>query len=93
MESLVDGSVVLVAANVGDVARGPNQRRGLRCHLDGPYRIDVKPAMHAGCNTVEIDVANAWMNRLISEAAGPTGELFEPVTGVYALMRTYVAPA
>ena len=57
-----------------------------------PYRIDVKPAMHAGCNTVEIDVANAWMNRLISEAAVPTGELFEPVTGVYAAVP-YVAPA
>jgi alpha-L-rhamnosidase len=83
-EALVDGSFVLVAADVGDVARV--RINGVDCGVmwTEPYRIDVKPAMHAGRNTVEIDVANAWMNRLICEAAEPTGELFKPVTGVYA---------
>jgi hypothetical protein len=36
-----------------------------------------------GRNTVEIGVANAWMNRLIAEAASPTGTLFGPVAAVY----------
>ena len=29
-------------------------------------------------------MANAWMNRLISEAARPTGTIFPPVARVYA---------
>ena len=33
---------------------------------------------------MEVEVANAWMNRLIAEAAAPTGEIFAPVAGVYA---------
>ena len=41
-------------------------------------------ALRPGRNVVELDVANAWMNRLIAEAATPTGELFGPVSGVYA---------
>jgi hypothetical protein len=33
---------------------------------------------------VEVDVANAWMNRLIAEAATPTGKIFAPAAAVYA---------
>ena len=39
--------------------------------------------LRRGRNTIEIDVANAWMNRLIAEAAAPTGEIFAPVAAVY----------
>jgi hypothetical protein len=49
-----------------------------------PYRVDVGNALRAGHNDVEIEVANAWMNRLIAEAAVPSGDIFGPVAGVYA---------
>jgi hypothetical protein len=49
-----------------------------------PWRIDVAAAVRPGRNTVQVEVANAWMNRLIAEAAAPTGEVFAPVAGVYA---------
>ena len=46
--------------------------------------IDVTAALRPGRNVVEVDVANAWMNRLIAEAARPSGRIFAPVAGVYA---------
>ncbi len=49
-----------------------------------PWRVEVTDALRTGDNLVEIEVTNPWMNRLIAEAAAPTGELFEPVTTVYA---------
>jgi hypothetical protein len=48
-----------------------------------PFALDVTVAVRDGRNTVEIGVANAWMNRLIAEAASPTGNVFGPVAGVY----------
>jgi hypothetical protein len=33
---------------------------------------------------VEVGVANAWVVRLIAEAAAPTGEVFAPVADGYA---------
>jgi len=33
-----------------------------------PYRLDVSSAMHPGDNTIEIRVANLWVNRLIGDA-------------------------
>jgi hypothetical protein len=32
-----------------------------------PYRINVSPWLRSGRNTVEIDVANLWVNRLIGD--------------------------
>ena len=49
-----------------------------------PFTLDVTAAVREGRNSVEIGVANAWMNRLIAEAREPSGELFAPVTSVYA---------
>ena len=33
-----------------------------------PYAVRIDPLLHAGDNTVEIDVANLWPNRLIGDA-------------------------
>ena len=41
-------------------------------------------ALRPGRNTVEVEVANAWMNRLIAEAGVADGEIFGPVAGVYS---------
>ena len=48
-----------------------------------PWRLDVTAALRPGENTVEVDVANSWMNRLVAEAGAPTGEIFAPVAGIY----------
>jgi hypothetical protein len=39
--------------------------------------------LRTGPNTIVVEVANAWMNRLIAEARHPTGEIFAPVAEVY----------
>ena len=77
-------TVLLTAADVGDLARARVNGGDCGVVWTDPYRIDVTRALRPGRNTIEIDVANAWMNRLIAEAAESTGELFESVTGVYA---------
>ena len=40
-------------------------------------------AAAAGANTLEVEVATPWRNRLIAEAAAPTGEVFAPMTEVF----------
>jgi hypothetical protein len=78
------GSVVLEVSEIGDVAGV--RINGVECGVlwTAPDALDVSVALRPGINRVEIDVANAWMNRLISEAATPTGEIFGPTAAVYA---------
>jgi hypothetical protein len=78
------GQAVLRLGDVGDLARV--RVNGMDCGVvwTEPWELDVTAAVRAGRNTVEVDVANAWMNRLIAEAASPTGEIFGPVVGVYS---------
>jgi alpha-L-rhamnosidase len=77
-------AVVLTAADVGDLAR--LRVNGLDCGVvwTAPWEVEVTAALRPGTNTVEVEVANAWMNRLIAEATEPTGEIFAPAAGVYA---------
>ncbi|MCW2165925.1 alpha-L-rhamnosidase [Microbacterium hydrothermale] len=49
-----------------------------------PYRVDVSGAWRKGVNVVRIEVATPWRNRLIAEAARPTGEIFAPMTEVFS---------
>jgi hypothetical protein len=76
-------TVLLVAEDVGDIATV--RVNGTDCGVvwTEPFALDVTAAVREGRNTVEIVVANAWMNRLIAEAATPTGNLFGPVAAVY----------
>jgi hypothetical protein len=78
-----DGRVVL-SAEIGDVARVVVN--GVDCGVlwTSPFQVEVTDALAPGRNVVELHVANAWMNRLITEAAAPTGEVFPPVAAVYA---------
>ena len=75
---------MLALGDVGDLARV--RVNGVDCGIvwTAPWEIDVTAALRPGANTVEVEVANAWMNRLIAEAASPTGEIFAPVAGVYS---------
>ena len=82
---LCDGrAVVLALGDVGDLARV--RVNGTDCGVvwTQPWELDVTAAVRAGRTTVEVEVANAWMNRLIAEAGSPTGEIFAPVAAVYA---------
>jgi len=58
---------------------------GVDCGIvwTAPFEADVTGALRPGPNTVVVEVANAWMNRLIAEARNPTGEIFAPVAEVY----------
>ena len=82
---LLDGSaVVLDLGEVGDLARVRVNGVDQGIVWTAPWQVEVTGSLHVGRNRVEVDVANSWMNRLIAEAASPTGEIFEPVAEVYA---------
>jgi hypothetical protein len=76
-------SVHLLVPDVGDVATV--RVNGADCGVlwTEPFTLDVTASVRDGRNTLEIRVANAWMNRLIAEAGAPTGHIFGPVAGVY----------
>jgi hypothetical protein len=79
-----DAVVVLdLGTDVGDLARVRVDGVDRGVVWTGPWRVDLTGVLRRGRTTVEIDVANAWMNRLIAEAAAPTGEIFGPVAEVY----------
>lgn len=41
-----------------------------------PYELDVKPFAKAGDNTLEIEIANTWANRLAGDAAQTSGKRY-----------------
>ena len=50
-----------------------------------PFRVNITAALVPDRNTLEISVANLWPNRMIADAALPTGERltwssYEPFT-------------
>jgi hypothetical protein len=78
------GRRILAAfGDVGDIARV--LVNGVDCGITwtAPFEADVTGALRTGRNVLVVEVANAWMNRLIAEARRPTGEIFAPVGGVY----------
>lgn len=64
----VGKSLSLDLGTVGDVAevRINGQSVGTLWHV--PYRVDIGRAVRAGRNTIEVRVANLWVNRLIGDA-------------------------
>jgi hypothetical protein len=78
------GRRILAAfGDVGDVARVLVNGADCGITWTAPFEADVTEAVRPGRNAVVVEVANAWMNRLIAEARHPTGEIFAPVAGVY----------
>lgn len=41
-----------------------------------PYELDVKPFAKAGANTLKIEIANTWANRLAGDAAQTSGKRY-----------------
>jgi hypothetical protein len=75
--------ILAALGGVGDIAR--ILVNGVDCGITwtAPFEADITGALHPGRNAVVVEVANAWMNRLIAEARHPTGEIFAPVADVY----------
>ena len=64
--------------DVADIARVIVN--GVDCGITwtAPFEADITEALRPGLNAVVVEVANAWINRLIAEARHPTGEIFAP---------------
>jgi hypothetical protein len=75
--------VTLSFGEVGDIARVTVN--GVDCGVawTAPFRVDVTAAVREGANSLEVEVATPWRNRLIAEASAPTGEIFAPMTEVF----------
>lgn len=89
----------------GDVASGPVfldlgrvevmarvRVNGTDCGVvwTAPWRVNVRSAVNAGTNVLEIDVANLWPNRMIGDASSPgrtyTQTTYRPYTAADPLL-------
>ena len=77
------GALQLECERVCDIARVLVNGRDCGVVWTAPFRIDISGAARAGVNHLEIRVATPWRNRLIAEAAAPTGGVFAPMTAVF----------
>ena len=53
---------------VGDIAEVKLNGQSLGGAWKAPYRVDVSKVAHSGANTLEVRVADLWVNRLIGDA-------------------------
>ena len=61
-------SLMLDLGKVGDIAEVSVNGRPVGYIWKAPYRLDIGKAVKAGQNTLEIKVADLWVNRLIGDA-------------------------
>lgn len=72
---------------VGDVAEVTVNGKPVGAAWHAPYRIDIGKAVKNGANTIEVKVANLWVNRLVGDAQSGA----KPIT--WTAMPTYRADA
>ena len=65
---------VLQLGNVSEIAEIKLNGQSLGTVWAKPYQIDVTTALKLGDNTLEIEVANHWANRIIGDASLPESE-------------------
>lgn len=82
-EQLEADRLLLDLGTVRDIARVVVNGNDCGIAWTPPFRVDVTAAVRAGDNRIEVEVANPWRNRLIAEAAAPSGEIFAPMTAVF----------
>jgi hypothetical protein len=69
--------VMLDLGSVADIARVFVNGREAGVVWKPPYRLDISAQLQAGANTIEIRVANRWINRLIGDEAIESGLEFQ----------------
>ncbi|MBC2666790.1 glycoside hydrolase [Novosphingobium flavum] len=72
---------------VAEIARVTVNGREVGYAWHEPYRVDVGPALKKGANTIEVTVANLWINRLIGDAQPGASKV------TWTAMPTYRADA
>jgi len=68
------GQVTLDLGEVGKVARVTLNGRCAGTLWRAPWRLDVGPLIKHDSNTLEIEVANTWINRLLADSNLPAAE-------------------
>ncbi len=68
------GRVLLDLGKVSVIASVKLNDRPLAIAWKSPYAIDITDALRPGRNTLEVRVANLWVNRLIADSALPESE-------------------
>ncbi len=74
--SAVEGDVILDLGDVREVAAVRVNGQSVGQAWSPPYRVNVTDALRPGQNTLEVEVANYWHNRLVGDAqpgASPVG--------------------
>lgn len=61
-------SMVLDLGQVGDIAEVKVNGVSIGTVWHAPWRLDIGRAVHSGRNTIEVKVADLWVNRLIGDA-------------------------
>ncbi|MBL9191096.1 MAG: hypothetical protein JNJ82_01985 [Opitutaceae bacterium] len=78
VSSVQPGQVaVLDLGRVADIARVAVNGREVGVLWKTPFRADITAHLRAGNNTLEVRVANRWINRLIGDEAIPAGFAYQ----------------
>lgn len=70
--------IMLNLGQVESVARVVVNGKEVGSVWTAPYALDIRSALKRGKNTIEIEVANLWVNRLIGDAALPDTSGYVP---------------
>lgn len=73
-------ALILDLGSVNDIAVVRVNGHELGTFWQPPYRVDIIPAVKPGANTLEVDVVNAWNNRLAGDAALPVEQRHTSIT-------------
>ncbi|MFK4873044.1 glycosyl hydrolase [Novosphingobium sp. ZW T3_23] len=76
---------------VGDLAEVTVNGKPVGAAWHAPYRIDIGKAVKSGANTIEVKVANLWVNRLVGDAQIQPNSGVQKIT--WTAMPTYRADA
>ena len=80
-------SLFLDLGRIGDVAEVRVNGQMVGTVWKAPYRLDIGPLVHRGRNSLDIRVADLWVNRLIGDAQPGATKI------TYTSMPTYTAAA
>ena len=69
--SAPDHEVWLDLGQVEVIARARLNGRDLGVLWHPPFRVEITDALQAGANTLEVEVTNLWINRLIGDEQQP----------------------